>query len=94
MRTFDLTNITELHDVFPELTPAQFETAILFCLGLSKREIAHLRSVSYPAVRDTLQDIKIKLDFYSLNSLLAMFQVRLFIFALKGCKIKNTEKSK
>ncbi|HGJ5884389.1 hypothetical protein [Arsenophonus sp.] len=36
MRMFDLTNVTELHDVFPKLTPAQFETAILFCLRLSQ----------------------------------------------------------
>ncbi|HGJ5866208.1 helix-turn-helix transcriptional regulator, partial [Arsenophonus nasoniae] len=73
MRMFDLTNVTELHDVFPELTPAQFETAILFCLGLSQGEIAHLRSVSYPVVNKTLEDIKVKLEFYSLNNLLAMF---------------------
>ncbi|HGJ5863035.1 helix-turn-helix transcriptional regulator, partial [Arsenophonus nasoniae] len=73
MRMFDLTNVAELHDVFPELTPAQFETAILFCLGLSQGEIAHLRSVSYPVVNKTLEDIKVKLEFYSLNNLLAMF---------------------
>ncbi|WGM04078.1 helix-turn-helix transcriptional regulator [Arsenophonus nasoniae] len=88
MRMFDLTNVAELHDVFPELTPAQFETAILFCLGLSQGEIAHLRSVSYPAIKQTLEDIKIKLDFYSLNSLLAMFQVPLFIFVLEKCKVE------
>ncbi|HGJ5877659.1 MAG TPA: helix-turn-helix transcriptional regulator [Arsenophonus nasoniae] len=88
MRTFDLTNVAELHDVFPELTPAQFETAILFCLGLSQGEIAHLRSVSYPSINQTLEDIKVKLNFYSLNNLLAMFQVRLFIFVLEKCKVE------
>ncbi|HGJ5877696.1 MAG TPA: helix-turn-helix transcriptional regulator [Arsenophonus nasoniae] len=88
MRMFDLTNVAELHDVFPELTPAQFETAILFCLGLSQGEIAHLRSVSYPVVNKTLEDIKVKLEFYSLNNVLAMFQVRLFIFVLEKCKVE------
>lgn len=92
MRTFDFTRVAELHVVFPELTSAQFETALLFSLGLSQGEISHLRSVTYPAVNKTLEDIKIKLDFYSLNSLLAMFQVRLFIFILKGGVIKNTQK--
>jgi len=92
MRTFDLISVSELHDVFPELTPAQFETALLFSLGLSQREIAHLRSVTYPVVNKTLEDIKMKLDFYSLNSLLSMFQVRLFIFILKGSVIKNIKK--
>lgn len=67
-------------------------TALLFSLGLSQREIAHLRSVTYPAVNKTLEDIKMKLNFYSLNSLLAMFQVRLFIFILKGSVIKNIKK--
>lgn len=29
MRTFDLNQVAELKDVFPELTPVQFETAML-----------------------------------------------------------------
>lgn len=74
--------------MFPELTPAQFETEILFCLGLSQGEIAHLRSVSYTAINQTLEDIKVKLNFYSLNNLLAIFQVRLFIFVLEKFKVE------
>ncbi|HGJ5857430.1 helix-turn-helix transcriptional regulator, partial [Arsenophonus nasoniae] len=84
MRMFDLNQVAELKDVFPELTPVQFETAMLLSLGMSQGEIADLRSVKYQVVNQTLEDIKVKLDFYSLNNLMTMFQVRLFIFALKG----------
>ncbi|WP_339057816.1 helix-turn-helix transcriptional regulator [Candidatus Regiella endosymbiont of Tuberolachnus salignus] len=92
MRIFDLTNVSEFHQVFPELTQAQFETAMLFCLGLSQGEIAHLRSVSYSTIKQTLEDIKVKLDFYSINNLLAVFQIRLFIFVLTRCTIEHRTK--
>ncbi|BGI53617.1 MULTISPECIES: transcriptional regulator [Candidatus Hamiltonella] len=58
MRTFDFTSVSDLHDVFPELTSAQFETALLFSLGLTKKEIASTRGVSYPVVRDTFKRLK------------------------------------
>jgi len=82
MKTFDLTSVAELHDVFPELTQAQFETALLFSLGLTKKEIASTRGVSYPVVRDTLQDIKNKLHLFSLSPLMSLFHIRLVVFAL------------
>lgn len=94
MRTFDVAQVAELRDVFPELTPVQFETAMLLSLGMSQGEIADLRSVKYQVVNQTLEDIKVKLDFYSLNNLMAMFQVRLFIFALKGCAIHHRDRKK
>lgn len=93
MRNFDLSQIAEFRYVFPELTTTeQLETAMLFALGISKKEIAMMRSVSYIAVEKMLEVIKYKFEFYSLNNLLSMFQVRLVFFALLHCsflKIKQ-----
>lgn len=92
MRIFDLTNVSEFHQVFPELTQAQFETAMLFCLGLSQGEIAHLRSVSYSTIKQTLEDIKVKLDFIQSISYWQYFKIRLFIFVLTRCTIEHRTK--
>ncbi|HGJ5876958.1 MAG TPA: helix-turn-helix transcriptional regulator [Arsenophonus sp.] len=89
MRIFDLKKLAQLNHVFPELTPAQFETAMLFSLGLTKKAIAWSRNVSYPVARDTLQEIKNKLKFYSLSHLISMFHIRLVLFALYQCTLTN-----
>jgi len=94
MRTFDLTSVSELHVVFPELTSAQFETALLFSLGLTKKEIAFTRGVSYPVVRDTLQGIKNKLDMFSLSHLISLFHIRLVLFALHQIVLTYTRKKR
>lgn len=94
MAIVDITQFSEFREVFPELTPVQFETAMLFALGISQKDIAVLRSVSYPVVNATLEEIKIKLNFYSLNSLLAVFQVRLVFFALRGCVLQRKNERK
>ncbi|AWK15556.1 transcriptional regulator (plasmid) [Candidatus Fukatsuia symbiotica] len=86
MATFDPTQFPELREVFPELTPVQFETAMLFALGVSQQEIALLRTVSYKVVKQTLADAKTKFEPYSLNSLFTVFHVRLVLFALQKCK--------
>jgi len=88
MRTFDVKQVAEFRDVFPELTDVQFETAMLFSLGLTKKEIALQRDISYPQVRDTLQDIKKRMDFHSVSHLISMFQVRLVCFTLKRCALQ------
>lgn len=82
MKAFDLNQIEYFKEIFPELTPEQLETALLFSLGLSKKEIAMMRSVSYTAVEKMLEVIKDKFEFYSLSNLLSVFQVRLFFFFL------------
>ncbi|ASV34617.1 transcriptional regulator (plasmid) [Candidatus Williamhamiltonella defendens] len=92
MRTFDFTRVAELHVVFPELTSAQFQTALLFSLGLTKKEIASTRGVSYPVVRDTLQGIKNKLDMFSLSHLISLFHIRLVLFALHQSVLTYTRK--
>ncbi|WP_342221025.1 transcriptional regulator [Candidatus Fukatsuia endosymbiont of Tuberolachnus salignus] len=86
MANIDITQFPELREVFPELTPVQFETAMLFALGVSQKDIALLRSVSYPAVKQTLASAKLKFEPYSLHGLFTVFHVRLALFALKGCR--------
>ncbi|AWK15446.1 transcriptional regulator [Candidatus Fukatsuia symbiotica] len=86
MATFDITQFPELREVFPELTPAQFETGLLFSLGVSQKNIALLRSVSYPVVKKTLAQAKSKFEPYSLYGLFTVFHVRLVLFALQECK--------
>lgn len=88
MRTFDVTQVAEFRDVFPELTDTQFETAMLLSLGLTRKEIALQRDVSHLVVRDMLQDINKRMDFHSTSNLISMFHVRLVCFALKQCAIK------
>ncbi|WP_236851654.1 hypothetical protein [Candidatus Sodalis pierantonius] len=47
--------VEKFRDVFPELTTIeQLETAMLFSLGLSKKEIAAARDVAYITVERCL----------------------------------------
>ncbi|ASX26900.1 helix-turn-helix transcriptional regulator [Candidatus Williamhamiltonella defendens] len=94
MRTFNFTRVSELHVVFPELTSAQFQTALLFSLGLTKKEIASTRGVSYPVVRDTLQEIKKKLQMFSLSHLIYLFHIRLVLFALHQTVLTCTRQTR
>ncbi|WP_339057357.1 transcriptional regulator [Candidatus Regiella endosymbiont of Tuberolachnus salignus] len=89
MANIDITQFSEFRKVFPELTAVQFETAMLFSLGISQKEIATLRAVSYPVVNETLEEIKVKMHFCSLSNLLSVFQIRLVFFALRGGVLKK-----
>ncbi|EFL91126.1 hypothetical protein REG_1955 [Candidatus Regiella insecticola LSR1] len=86
MANIDITQFSELRNVFPELTAVQFETAMLFSLGLPQKEIALLRAVSYPAVKQALTSAKLKFEPRSLHGLFTIFHVRLTLFALQGCR--------
>lgn len=92
MREFDLNQLSDFRDVFPELTQAQFETGMLYSMGITKKEIGMLRSVSYSVVKETLEDIKKRMGIYSLNQLLSIFQVRLVLYCLKNCILKESSK--
>ncbi|GFN47480.1 helix-turn-helix transcriptional regulator [Candidatus Regiella insecticola] len=84
MAAFDMTQFSEFREIFPELTPAQFETAMLFALGISQKDIAALRSVSYSAVKKTLFQAKNKFERHSLYRLSTVFHVRFVLFVLQG----------
>lgn len=90
---FDLSQIHEFRDVFPELTPDQLEVAMLLSLGLSHKEIAVIRGVALKTIDTILATIRDKFDFFSLNNLLLMFQVRLVFFALSECKRHNSTRA-
>lgn len=90
MRTFDLTQVEKFRDVFPELTTIeQLETAMLFSLGLTKKEIAIFRGVAYITTKNILDTAKRKLNVDSSTNLLSVFQVMLVLFALCGCIVKK-----
>ncbi|WP_016858199.1 hypothetical protein [Candidatus Williamhamiltonella defendens] len=50
----DFKGLVSLKKLFPELTTSQFEITILFCIGVSIKEISHYRSISYSCVDNTL----------------------------------------
>lgn len=86
MTVFDPTQYPELRNLFPELTPVQFETALLFAFGIPQKEISVLRSVAYKVVRQTITETRMKFEPASLTGLLTVFHVRLVLFALYDCQ--------
>lgn len=89
MKVFDPSQHPELRNLFPELTPVQFETAFLFSLGCSQKEISVLRSVNYRLVQREIAGAKSKFETKSLTQLLTIFHIRLMLFALYGCRKKT-----
>ena len=84
MKIIDIKNVETLRDYFPELTPDQLETGMLFSMGISKKEIAFLRSVTYSTIEKMLETIKQKYEVNSLSDLLSIFKTRIyFIFLIK-----------
>lgn len=86
MRIIDPFQYPELRNLFPELTPVQFETSLLFAFGIPQKEIAVLRDVNYRLVKREIAEAKSKFETNSLTGLLTIFHVRLVIFALYGCR--------
>ncbi|WP_334472815.1 transcriptional regulator [Arsenophonus sp. PmNCSU2021_1] len=75
MTVFDPTQYPELRNLFPELTPVQFEMALLFAFGIPQKEISVLRSVAYKVVRQTITEARMKFEPASLTGLLTVFHV-------------------
>ncbi|QBY47033.1 transcriptional regulator (plasmid) [Arsenophonus nasoniae] len=86
MTVFDPTQYPELRNLFPELTPVQFETSLLFAFGIPQKEISLLRDVNYRLVKRDIAEAKSKFETKSLTGLLTIFHVRLVLFALYGCR--------
>lgn len=86
MKIFEPNDYPELHNLFPELTAVQFENSLLHAFGLSQKEIAAVRGVSMPTVRDSIAEAKTKFEPKSLTGLLTVIHVRLVLFALYGCQ--------
>ncbi|WP_410529624.1 transcriptional regulator (plasmid) [Serratia sp. AXJ-M] len=77
-------------ELFPELTPTQAMTCILFSMGLAIPTIADLRDVSHETVRKVLQDARQKLDLSNLCAVKSAVQVRLTM-AMMGLHIDLRE---
>ena len=90
MRTVDTKQFEAFVHLFPELTTReQLETALLLSLGLTRKEIAMKLVVEYISTEKTLDTLRRKFEFDSLNPLISMVQVRLALFALSGCIAKK-----
>ncbi|MGO4746467.1 helix-turn-helix transcriptional regulator [Serratia quinivorans] len=77
-------------ELFPELTPTQAMTCILFSMGLAIPTIADLRDVSPETVRKVLQEARQKLDLSNLAAVTSAVQVRLTM-AMMGLQIDLRE---
>lgn len=87
MKIFDPSQYPELRQLFPELTAVQFETSFLLALGLSQKEIAVIRAVSYKNVKQVINDSRAKFEPQSLTGMITVFHVRLVLFALYRRKV-------
>lgn len=76
--------------LFPELTPTQVMTCILYSMGLAIPAIADLRDVSPETVRKVLQEARQKLDLSNLSAVTSAVQVRLTM-AMMGLHIDLRE---
>lgn len=86
MTVFDPTQFAALRKVFPELTDAQFETAILFAVGFPRKEIAGLRVVSLSCIEHTLNIVKKKFSIASIGSLRNIILLR---YLLSNSNLSN-----
>lgn len=80
MSPFTEEQLKAYKDIFPELAHDQLETAVLFAMGISEKNIAFLRSVTYVTVRKTIERIKQKYEVDSISHLRSIFQARIFHF--------------
>lgn len=77
MAGLNSTDLKMFHNLFPELTPVQTETALLYCYGLGREEVAGIRRVSVPAVDKSLTTCRRQLNVDSLGQLRAVVLLRI-----------------
>lgn len=77
MATINITDLKMFHNLFPELTAVQTETAILYCYGLAREDVAGVRRVSVPAVDKSLTTCRRLLNVDSLGQLRAVVLFRI-----------------
>lgn len=92
MATVESAQFARYFALFPELTPTQAMTCILFSMGLPISTIADLRDVSHKTVRNVLQDVRKKMDLPNLCAVKSAVQVRLTM-AMMGLNIDLREES-
>lgn len=77
MAGINSTDLKMFHNLFPELTPVQTETALLYCFGLGREEVAGIRRVSVPAVDKSLTMCRRLLNVDSLGQLRTVILLRI-----------------
>lgn len=77
-------------ELFPEMTPTQAMTCIMYSMGLTIPTIADLRGVSQETVRKVLQEARQKLELSNLCAVTSVVQVRLTM-AMMGLQIDLQE---
>jgi len=77
MAAINTTQLKLFHNLFPELTAVQTETALLYCYGLGREEVAGIRRVSVPAVDKSLTTCRRLLNVDSLGQLRAVVLLRI-----------------
>ncbi|PKR36893.1 helix-turn-helix transcriptional regulator [Serratia ureilytica] len=86
MAAVETAQFARYFELFPELTPTQAMTCILYSMGLAITTIADLRDVSPETVRKVLQESRQKLELSNLVAVTSAVQVRLTM-AMMGIKI-------
>lgn len=77
MAPLDSTHLKAFHNLFPELTPVQADTAVLYSYGLGREEVAGFRRVSVPAVDKSLTTCRRVLNVDSLVLLRVVVLLRI-----------------
>lgn len=84
MAAFDVKQFAGIRNVFPELTDAQFETAMLYAVGIPNKDIALLRGISLTSAKRTLEAARVRFSVSSLSCLRSICQVRLFLHSVQA----------
>lgn len=77
MAGLNSTDLKIFHNLFPELTAVQAETALLYCYGLAREEVAGIRKVSVPAVDKSLTTCRRLMNVDSLGQLRTVMLLRI-----------------
>lgn len=97
MRLFNPKELALFYKIFPELSPVQTETVLLFSMGFALKEVASLRHISPQNTKKTLSQAMKKFSVFSLNALRSTVHIRLIIlsfqeiYAQKQIKIQKLQ---
>lgn len=89
MMIFTEDMLNELSEVFPELTPAQIEVAMMYSSGMPIADISGIRKTSQVNTRKILKECVSAMNISSMNVIYGVIQSRLSICLLK--KINRLE---
>lgn len=74
----DLAAIRQYHQLFPELTPAQYDVVLLYSFGLDFVDMARLRNVSIHTIKNQIDSAREILNVHTIGALRSITLIRLF----------------